>query len=226
MDGPVRHIYCIKSAAIGASRRLPRRIDSIEEEAMKSGTFRKAAVLAAGLVLAVVTIAAAQDKGVPKSLVRFADESLVKLGADDRLVAAVEAQTKKGVSLDKIKELDAAWMAEKGINAFMRGLLDNSNSGRLKQLIGAHAFILEAFVMDNQGALVGLTNKTSDYWQGDEAKFTESYKGGQGAVHYGKAEFDKSANATLVQISVPVVKAGKAIGAITFGISIDAWEKR
>jgi len=193
---------------------------------MKNGTFRKAAVLAAGLLLAVVTIAAAQDKGVPKSLVRFADESLIKLGEDNRLAAAVEAQNKKGVSLDKIKELDAAWMAEKGINAFMKGLLDNSSSARLKQLIRAHPFILEAFVMDNQGALVGLTNKTSDYWQGDEAKFTESYKSGQGAVHYGKAEFDKSANATLVQISVPVIKAGKAIGAITFGISIDAWEKR
>ncbi len=191
-----------------------------------SATFRKAAVLAAGLVLAVAAIAAAQDQAVPKSLVRFTNETLVKIGTDAALVSAVEAQNKKGVSLAKIKELDAAWMAEKGINAFMNGLLNNSCSARLKQLIAADAFILEAFVMDNQGALVGLTNKTSDYWQGDEAKFTESYKGGAGAVHFGKAEFDPSANATLVQISVPVVKAGKAVGAITFGVSIDAWEKR
>jgi len=191
-----------------------------------SATFRKAAVLAAGLALAVAAIAAAQDQAVPKSLVRFANETLVGIGADASLVSAVEAQNKKGVSLNRIKELDAAWMAEKGINAFMKGLLDNAASARLKQQIGNRGFILEAFVMDNQGALVGLTNKTSDYWQGDEAKFTESYKGGAGAVHFGKAEFDPSANATLVQISVPVVKAGKAIGAITFGVSIDAWEKR
>lgn len=191
-----------------------------------STTFRKAAILAAGLFLAVAMIAATQDQAVPKSLVRFANETLVGMGADARLVSAVEAQNKKGVSLNRIKELDAAWMAEKGTNAFMKGLLDNSCSARLKQLMASHGFILEAFVMDNQGALVGLTNKTSDYWQGDEAKFTESYKGGAGAVHFGKAEFDKSANATLVQISVPVTKAGKAIGAITFGVSIDAWEKR
>jgi len=50
-----------------------------------------------------------------------------------------------------------------------------------------------------------MTNKTSDYWQGDEAKFTESFKGGSGAVHIGDVEFDQSAQAYLVQISVPVM---------------------
>jgi hypothetical protein len=181
--------------------------------------------LALALGLMVAPTVAAQDQSVPKSLVKFAGDSLVKIGQDPSLVAFVEAQNARGVSLERIKQIDQEWMAEKGINGFMRSLLDNACSARLKTTIGQYPFVLEAFVMDNQGALVGLTNKTSDYWQGDEAKFTESYKGGAGAIHYGKAEFDKSANATLVQISVPVVK-GQAIGAITFGISIEAWEKR
>ena len=192
---------------------------------MFGSTTRMAALVAViGLVLAMA--ASAQDRSVPRSLVRFAGDGLAKIGQDANLVAQVEAQNRKGVSLDRIKEIDKAWMAEKGVNAFMRSLLDNASSGRLQTLIGSHPYILEAFVMDNQGALVGLTNKTSDYWQGDEAKFIESYKGGVGAIHYGKAEFDKSANATLVQISVPVVKGGAAIGAITFGVSIEGWEKR
>jgi hypothetical protein len=29
-----------------------------------------------------------------------------------------------------------------------------------------------------------------------------------------------------MQVSVPVAKAGKAIGAITFGVNLDEWEKR
>jgi hypothetical protein len=180
-------------------------------------------VLALGLVAAATALA--QDQSVPKSLVKFSGETLAKIGQDPNLAAFVEAQNARGVGLDRIKQIDQEWMAEKGVNAFMRSLLDSACSARLKALVSQYPFVLEAFVMDNQGALVGLTNKTSDYWQGDEAKWTESFKGGAGAIHYGKAEFDKSTNATLVQISVPVVK-GAAIGAITFGVSIEAWEKR
>ncbi|WP_197466328.1 MULTISPECIES: hypothetical protein [unclassified Oleiphilus] len=78
--------------------------------------------------------------------------------------------------------------------------------------------------MDNQGANVAMTNKTSDYWQGDEAKWQESFKDGAGAVHIGDVEFDESAQAYLVQVSVPVMDGGTAIGAITIGINLDDLE--
>ena len=51
--------------------------------------------------------------------------------------------------------------------------------------------------------------------------FTKSYNGGKGAVHVGKAKFDKSAQSYVVQVSVPVMSDGRAIGAITYGVSID-----
>lgn len=79
--------------------------------------------------------------------------------------------------------------------------------------------------MDNQGANVAMTNKTSDYWQGDESKFTQSYRGGKGATHIGDVEFDESAQAYLVQVSVPVIESGKAIGAVTIGVNIDELEQ-
>lgn len=40
----------------------------------------------------------------------------------------------------------------------------------------------EIFVMDNQGANVAMSDKTSDYWQGDEDKFVRSFAGGEGKV--------------------------------------------
>ena len=190
------------------------------------GRIGKVFLLVAAIALVAAAMVVAQDRNVPKSLVRFTNGNLVKISQDATLVSLVEAQNAKRVSLAKIQDIDKQWIAEKGINAFMSGLLGNSASARLKSLLAQYDFILEAFVMDNQGALVGLTNKTSDYWQGDEAKFTESYKGGTGAIHYGEPEFDDSANATVVQISVPVTKGGRAIGAITFGVSIEGWEKR
>jgi len=85
-------------------------------------------------------------------------------------------------------------------------------------------YFAEIFVMDNQGANVAMTDKTSDYWQGDEAKFKNAFAGGGGAVFVDEVEFDESAQAYLVQVSVPVMDAGKAIGAITFGIDVDRIE--
>ena len=69
-----------------------------------------------------------------------------------------------------------------------------------------------------------MTDKTSDYWQGDEAKFKKSYNGGEGAVFIDDVEFDDSTQAYLVQISVPVKDGGNVIGAITFGIDVDQIE--
>ena len=78
--------------------------------------------------------------------------------------------------------------------------------------------------MDNQGANVAMTDKTSDYWQGDEAKFKESYNNGEGAVHISDVEFDDSTQAYLVQVSVPVKDGDAIIGAITVGIDVDRIE--
>ena len=40
----------------------------------------------------------------------------------------------------------------------------------------------------------------------------------------GDVEFDESAQAYLVQVSVPVMEGGSAIGAITIGINLDELE--
>lgn len=85
-------------------------------------------------------------------------------------------------------------------------------------------YYAEIFVMDNQGANVAMTDKTSDYWQGDEAKFKKSFNDGAGAVFVDDVEFDDSAQAYLVQVSVPVKDGDKVIGAITFGIDVEKVE--
>jgi hypothetical protein len=80
----------------------------------------------------------------------------------------------------------------------------------------------ETFVMDNVGALVCATERTSDYWQGDEEKWTHSYNGGAGAIFIDRPRFDESAKATIALISIPVMDNGKAIGAVTVGIRAEA----
>lgn len=79
--------------------------------------------------------------------------------------------------------------------------------------------------MDNQGAIVAMTNKTSDYWQGDEAKFQKSFNGGEGAINIGKEKFDDSAQAYLVQVSIPILDGDKAVGALTIGVNLGKLQK-
>lgn len=182
------------------------------------------AAFALAVLLALPGAAFAVSKDVPQNLVEFAEKSLLDVGQDPVIVSAVVAQNARAQSLERIKELDRRWQATPGIDAFMFELMRSRAAFVLLNLQIRHPFITESFVMDNRGALVGLTHKTSDYWQGDEAKFTESF--GTGAVHYGQVELDESTGDYLVQVSVPVLKNGRAIGAITFGVSLDRWEQR
>ena len=80
-------------------------------------------------------------------------------------------------------------------------------------------YVVEIFVMDNQGANVCMTAKTGDYWQGDEAKFWNSYNGGIGAVFVDEVE---DGGKMISQVSVPVIDKGMAIGAMTIGVDVNA----
>jgi hypothetical protein len=176
-------------------------------------------VVAAGMVVA-------QDKTVPKSLVKFAQDTLALYGQDAQLVAFVATSNASPQALDKLKSLDARWQKKDNIEDFVKALLGNAVSKRLAAVIGAHAFVPEAFIMDAQGTIIGETNRTSTYWKGEQTKFTEAYAGGKGAIWYGTLAYDESTKTNSVQISVPVVKGGAAIGVICFTVNVDEWEKR
>jgi len=185
-------------------------------------------VLAASLAfaLAAAGAASAQDKTVPKSLVKFVEQTLTQIGQDVQLVAFVEKDNAAPQAVDKLKALDAKWQKNDGMDAFVKTLMANSTSTRLGKLISSYKFLPEAFIMNAQGTIVGETNQTSTYWKGEQEKFTAAYNGGKGAIWYGSLAYDESTKTNGVQVSVPVVKNGKALGAICFTVNVDEWEKR
>ena len=175
------------------------------------------------LVMTHAWMVSAGEKA-PQKVVDLAQSELAKVGTDPVIVAAVKAENGKGKSLDQIKAKDKEWKATAGVADYMKAIMESECGNHLKKIQDGKAYYAEIFVMDNQGANVAMTDKTSDYWQGDEAKFKKSFKGGAGAVFIDEVEFDDSAQAYLVQISVPVKDGGKVIGAITFGIDVDKIE--
>lgn len=167
-------------------------------------------VVAVGALLAAPLVA--EQKGMDQAVA-----AIEAWGSDVVLARAVAVQNAKGVSLAEIKRVDADWQAGKA-EAEVRAVLASDCAAKLKQLAATHPAFGESFVMDNQGALVCATEKTSDYWQGDEPKWEKAFAAGRGAVFVDQARYDRSAKATLAQVSVPVKQAGRAIGAITVGV--------
>lgn len=160
----------------------------------------------------------------PPVVAKLAESEMVKLGADPVIVEAVKAQNAKKMSLEQIKQTDEKWKAFAGIADYMKAIMETDCAKSLYEFQKAKSYYVEIFVMDNQGANVAMTDKTSDYWQGDEAKFIKSFADGKGAIFIDEVEYDDSTQAYLVQVSVPVKDGDTVIGAITFGVDIDSLE--
>jgi len=145
------------------------------------------------------------------------------------LVDAINAQNQRTGAYDQgmIDQMDLSWRAEIGtpstptitpviVNAaaeFLRGQVQASG-GR----------VTEVFIMDAQGLNVAASSMTSDMWQGDEAKHSETYSVGPDAVHFSNIEFDESTQTYQGQISLTITdpETGLAIGAITIGIDAES----
>ena len=179
------------------------------------------ALIFIGFFVIMATGVAFGGEQAPQAVIDLANTTLASLGTDSVIVKAVKDENAKGKTLAQIQEMDKKWKATPGIVDYMRALMDNECGKRLLRIQNSAPYYAEIFVMDNQGANVAMNDKTSDYWQGDEAKFKNSYKGGDGSVFVDEVEFDDSTQAYLVQVSVPVKDGDKAIGAITFGIDVD-----
>jgi hypothetical protein len=170
---------------------------------------------------AVASLTAYGGEAAPAKVKNFANSVLAELGTDSVIVNAVKEENAKKKTLEKIKEIDEKWINTMGTDDLMNSLMNSACAQRLNSMKKRNAFFEEIFVMDNQGANVAMTDKTSDYWQGDEAKFIKSYTGGSGAIFISDVNFDDSTQSYLTQVSVPVMDEGKAIGVILFGINVD-----
>jgi hypothetical protein len=184
----------------------------------------KTKILVCALLVLGLTSGMAFAEQAPQRVFDLAKGDLAAIGVDPVIVEAVKAQNATERSLDEIQQMDENWKTTNGIASFMQALMDSKLGKHLRMLQESQSYYGEILVMDNQGANVGMTDKTSDYWHGDEAKFQKSFANGEGAIFVDEVEFYESEQAYLAVVSVPVVDEGKAIGVTTFFINIDQIE--
>lgn len=133
---------------------------------------------------------------------------------------AVKAQNEKHADIteEEILALDKKW--RDGDEELISSVLENELSYYLRDVKNSHPELYtEIFVIDSKGLNVGQSDVTSDYWQGDEAKWMETYEGGPDSMHISHIEDDASSQKTQLQISLPILDKGIVIGAVTIGLN-------
>ena len=123
---------------------------------------------------------------------------------------------------------DEVWRSEIGTKdpSLINAIANSAASDYLRMMVDeSGGRITEIIVMDATGLNAAVSNITSDYWQGDEEKFSETFPKWPGAVHEGEIEFDESANIYQQQISLTLVDPAIRfpVGAVTFGVDAAAF---
>lgn len=176
-----------------------------------------AALLAPGLVAAQEDI----DQSELQDLLRNKMRTVQHMALNPALIQAVRRQNAEHLDLNTIKQRDAEWKATKKLTPLKRSLQENSAGQMLKRYVSRNPSLNEAFLTDNQGANVAAFPATSDYWQGDEEKWTASFNDGAGKLFLGPVERDESTNTLAVQVSAPLFHQGETIGVLVVGVTFD-----
>ena len=186
-------------------------------------------VAAAALSFALSTASFADESAEIKAKAEsYTKTQVAKWVADADVVAALAAANSSNAAYDqgKIDALDKQWRAEVGAAAqpLIDQIMGSSASTKAKSWCeGAGGVVTEVIIMDNKGLNVGICDATSDYWQGDEPKYQNTFPKGAGTVFVDEVEQDSSTQKFQVQSSMTVVDpaSGQPIGVVTVGLDAE-----
>lgn len=167
------------------------------------------------------------DEPEKRLLRQLAAHHLQRWGKHPLLLAALQ-EPRANLQLDSILELDRQWIAahEQGqLTLLGERIASHPASAYLRQVQQRYAPLFgEIFIADEQGLVVAMSQPTSDYWQGDEAKFLETRGLAEGDAVVEALAYDASSQSFLVQLHMPLFDAGgsKRLGTLTIGMNVEA----
>lgn len=132
----------------------------------------------------------------------------------------------KRVSQREIDERDKKWVQAFQQNDFSYPLemVDQELSAQLREIKKQSLdMITEIIITDARGLNLAISDMTSDYWQGDEDKFTEAYGKPANTLYFGDITYDESTKRFQIQLSVPLYTEEKfePLGTMIFGVDVE-----
>ena len=144
------------------------------------------------------------------------------IARDTAVHAAVTASNGVSEPPDVIKRRDIVWIANPR-DPLRQAIVQAPCSVKVRDLVKEDPLVVEAFVMNDRGTLVCSVAETSDYWQGDEAKWQRTFVDGKDPFVEEPA-FDASSGKYAIQVSVPMAEAGRRVGAVTLTLKLNRQE--
>jgi hypothetical protein len=141
-----------------------------------------------------------------------------KIAGDPEIVKAIVAKNLVVESPLDIRRIDEEWQRNPRY-PLRKTLTSGPCAERLRKLVQDDPTVVEAMIMDDRGGLVCASVETSDYWQGDEAKWQKTYRDGA-MVFVDEPALDASTGTFAVQLSRLVSDAKGKIGALTLTLKI------
>lgn len=120
----------------------------------------------------------------------------------------------------EIAQRDKQWRAWKkggASQAFIDEVTKGACASAVQLMKARKTFVTEVIIVDRLGANVCVAPASSDYDQGDEAKYQGPFNQGKNP-HVGDIEVDNSTGERQAQVSILLEKDGAKVGVITIGV--------
>lgn len=195
---------------------------------MRVGVLAAAAVLATGVPW--IGTASAADPMHAGQISAYFDEHVAPWVTSELIVNTLRnqnAQTRR-LERDEVRALDDAWRQEVGTDGIERPMVEEVMARPISLFLQerqqeADWMIVEIILMDARGLNAGLSVPSSDYWQGDEAKFMNTFALASHEPTIDVIEFEAETGLLISQVSNTIFDpdTGKAIGAITVAVNMN-----
>lgn len=104
----------------------------------------------------------------------------------------------------EIKALDSRWPQLPPGAPEVLACTQNEIARQLREFQKRNPRFAEILVADDAGRLIAATNKTSDYWQGDEIWWHRGLAAKRGTAYVEGLTFDESANSHAIELTLPL----------------------
>ncbi|WP_347330464.1 substrate-binding periplasmic protein [Marinimicrobium locisalis] len=147
-------------------------------------------------------------------------------GRDLAKTVIAYSEQREGWSAKKRELLDEEWREafRQGNGESVGRLVDGPLSDELRVLEADQGGILtEIIVTDRRGFNIAVSKITSDFWQGDEAKFTQAWELEPGQLQFSPVRNDESTQRFQISVSRPVYhpESGAPVGVIIVGVDVE-----
>lgn len=188
---------------------------------------QKTAAVALAVFCLSASGASADDSVIPTKLI----DEIRGWSASPVVLLTLEASNTRhdGLTEPKIIELDKQWRAERKTDdqPLITAVLASPLSSYLTAIQAASLGLYsEIFVMDNKGLNAGQSAITSDYWQGDEAKFQKTFPKGPTAIFIDDPEMNDETGTERVQVNMSITDGVDTVGTVTVEVNLTELRRR